>query len=319
MDRPIDDLLDAVKRGETRALARLITLVESGSREALPAVREFYSRAGRARVIGVTGPSGVGKSCLTDCLIAACRREGQSVAVLAVDPSSPYTGGAILGDRVRMQRHATDPRVFIRSMASGDRLGGLAAATCDAVTILDAAGWDIVLIETVGIGQVEVEVSSTAQTCVLVLAPNTGDDMQRMKSGVMEVADIFVVNKGDMTGADMVLDDLQRTLGTGNVKTWQRRIVKCSALRAEGIDELVAALSDHFKYLQEHELLKRILEKRVRRHVMSVVHSRVSTVLDDRVESGRILDEWVERVLNGEMDPLTAGQELAQRFVAGQL
>jgi len=279
-------------------------------------MRQLYPLTGRARVVGVTGPTGVGKSCLVDCLIGAYRRAGKSVAVIAVDPSSPFSGGAILGDRIRMQDCAVDPGVFIRSMASRLHAGGLAAATADAVTILDAAGWSVILLETVGIGQVEVEVSTTAQTCMLVLTPNTGDEMQRMKAGIMEIADIFVVNKADMPGADLVQRDLQQLLDSMSPQEKHREVVRCSATRSEGIDELLRALSEHDQYLREHDLLKQSVARRVRSQVLSVAQSKLKAMLASAVESSQTLDRYVERVLKGETDPITAGEELAQHLSA---
>jgi LAO/AO transport system kinase len=213
-----------------------------------------------------------------------------------------------------MQDRAVDPAVFIRSMASRRHLGGLAAATSDAVTILDAAGWDVILLETVGIGQVEVEVSTTAQTCLLVLTPNTGDEMQRMKAGIMEIADIFVVNKADMSGADLVQRDLQHLLGSMSPREKQREVVTCSATRSEGIDELLRAISEHHQYLREHDLLKQSVAKRVRSQVLSVAQSKIKEMLASALESSATLDHYVERVLRGKTDPVTAGEELARRL-----
>src|SRR5690606_30307578 len=195
-------LVDRVTAGDPRAAARAISIVEGGGPPAVQLVAQLHAHTGRASLVGVTGPPGAGKSTLVGQLVTAYRRTGASVAVLAVDPSSPFSGGAILGDRVRMQSHAEDPRVFIRSMATRGQLGGLAAATADAIDVLDAAGFDIILVETVGVGQDEVDISRTTDVCVLVLVPGTGDDVQAMKAGVMEIADVFVVNKADQAGAD---------------------------------------------------------------------------------------------------------------------
>jgi len=315
MGKKVDELLDAIQQKNVRLTAQLITLAEDGSSNILPTMRELYRHVGNAMIIGLTGPTGVGKSCLVDRLISAYRRAGKSVAVIAVDPSSAQTGGAILGDRIRMQEHAGDPEVFIRSMASRHHMGGLAAATGDALTILDAAGWDVVLVETVGIGQTEIEVAKAVHTCVLVLAPNTGDDMQRMKCGIMEVADIFVVNKTDMGGADLVINDLQRTVRPAGSEENQRSVVACSALRAEGIEELVAAIGEHHQYLCEHDLLRQVLQRRITNQILSIAQSRIGTMLAPVLGSSSTLEQYVKQVLKGDTDPVSAGEEIAQRLL----
>jgi LAO/AO transport system kinase len=318
MGKKVDELLDAIQQKNVRLTAKLITLAEDGSSNILPTMRELYRHVGNAMIIGLTGPTGVGKSCLVDRLISAYRRAGKFVAVIAVDPSSAQTGGAILGDRIRMQEHAGDPAVFIRSMASRHHVGGLAAATGDALTILDAAGWDVILVETVGIGQTEIEVARTVQTCVLVLAPNTGDDMQRMKCGIMEVADIFVVNKADMGGADLVTGDLQRSLGSPASEWNRKKVVACSALRSEGIEDLVAAVGEHHEHLREHGLLGQMLERRIADQILSIAQSRIGTMLAPVLGSSSTLEHYVERVLKGEADPVSAGEEIAQLVLAGR-
>ena len=318
MGKEAHELLEAIQQKDVRSVARFITLAENGSPAILPILRTLYPRVGKAMIVGVTGPTGVGKSCLVDRLISAYRRAGKSVAVIAVDPSSALTGGAILGDRIRMQEHANDPGVFIRSMASRQHTGGLTAATGDTVTILDATGWDVVLVETVGVGQTEIEVAKTVQTCVLVLAPNTGDDMQRMKCGIMEVADIFVVNKTDMAGTDMVINDLQHTLGSPASERKHKSVVACSALRAEGIDELVSAIRDHHLYLCEHDLLGQVLQRRIADQILSIAQSRIGTMLAPVLGSSSTLEQYVTQVLKGDTDPVSAGEEIAQRLLAGR-
>jgi len=316
MGKRVAELVEAVQRKDVRSIAQLISLAENGSPIILPTMRALYREVGKAMTVGLTGPTGVGKSCLVDRLISAYRHAGKSVAVIAVDPSSAQTGGAILGDRIRMQKHAGDPGVFIRSMASRQHIGGLASATGDALTILDAAGWDVILVETVGIGQTETEVARTVQTCVLVLAPNTGDDMQRLKCGIMEVADIFVVNKTDMDGADLVIDDLKRTLGSPASDRRQKSVLACSALRSEGIDELVAAIREHHQYLCERDLLGQVLERRITNQILSIAQSRIGTMVAPVLRSSSTLEEYVKRVLEGNTDPVSAGEEIAQRLLS---
>src|SRR6478672_13466539 len=244
--RPVDvpALVESARAGSPRAVARLISLVE----DAHPALREVMAalapHSGRAHVIGITGSPGVGKSTSTNALVGAFRERGNRIGVLAVDPSSPFSGGALLGDRVRMQDHATDDGVFIRSMASRGQLGGLSAAVPQALRVLDVAGCDVILVETVGVGQAEVEIASLADTTLLVLAPGMGDGIQAAKAGIIEIADVFVVNKADRDGADQVARDLRYMQSLGgrhsDAGAWRPPIVKTSASRNEGIDDVVA-------------------------------------------------------------------------------
>ena len=243
----VTGLVERAGRRDPRSVARLISLVEDAS----PALREVTAAlaplTGKARVIGLTGSPGVGKSTTTAMLVAAYRERGARVGVLAVDPSSPFSGGALLGDRVRMQDHATDPDVFIRSMASRGHLGGLAAATPQAIRVLDAAGCDVVLVETVGVGQAEVEIASLADTTVVMLAPGMGDAIQAAKAGILEIADVFVVNKADRDGADQTVRDLRymQSLGERTPDSWRPPIIKTVAAKAQGGDEVIAALDEH--------------------------------------------------------------------------
>jgi LAO/AO transport system kinase len=229
-------MTESVRAGEIRAISRLITRLENRDPDGLAALRLLGTAPGRAAVIGVTGYPGAGKSTLIDRLIAAYRRLGKKVGVLAVDISSPVTGGAVLGDRVRMQDHANDPMVYVRSMASRGHRGGLAQATCEAVTVLEAAGYDVILIETIGVGQSEIEIVDVAQTVVAVVAPGLGDEIQAMKAGLLEVADIVVLNKSDLTGSDSTLKDLRE---------WCRVVISAMALKGEGVPELIEAIAAH--------------------------------------------------------------------------
>lgn len=232
----IETIAESVRGGEIRAISRLITRLENREVEGLATLRLLGAAPGRAAVIGVTGYPGAGKSTVIDRLIAAYRRLGKKVGVLAVDISSPVTGGAVLGDRVRMQDHASDPMVYIRSMASRGHRGGLAQATRDAVTVLEAAGYDVVLIETIGVGQGEIEIVDVAQTVVAVVAPGLGDEIQAMKAGLLEVADIVLLNKSDLAGSDATLKDLRE---------WCRLVIPAMALKGEGIPELIQAIAAH--------------------------------------------------------------------------
>jgi len=305
-------LVEQARGGSPRAVARLISLVEDAS----PALREVMAllapHAGKARVVGLTGSPGVGKSTSTSALVAAYRRRGMRVGVLAVDPSSPFSGGALLGDRVRMQDHATDDGVFIRSMASRGHLGGLSWATPQALRVLSAAGCDVVLVETVGVGQAEVEVASLADTTLVLLAPGMGDGIQAAKAGILEVADLFVVNKADREGADTVVRDLRHMLSLGDRRTddgWRVPIVKTVAAKGEGADEVVEAIERHGAWLAGSGRL----EERRRGRAADEVEAIALTVLRERMgdlRGGETLDRLAARVVAGELDPYRAADEL---------
>jgi len=308
----VPDLVARAERGEARAVARLISLVEDAS----PALREVMvllaPRAGHARVIGLTGSPGVGKSTSSNALVAAYRRLGMRVGVLAVDPSSPFSGGALLGDRVRMQDHATDDGVFIRSMASRGHLGGLSWAAPQALRVLSAAGCDVVLIETVGVGQAEVEIASLADTTLVLLAPGMGDGIQAAKAGILEVADVFVVNKADREGADTVVRDLRYMLSLGDRRTddgWRVPIVKTVAAKGEGADEVVEAIERHGQWLAGNGLL----EVRRRKRAADEVEAIALTVLRERMgdlRGGDGLDRAAAAVVAGDLDAYTAADDL---------
>jgi LAO/AO transport system kinase len=310
-------LVDRATDGNARALARLISLVEDGS----PALREVMaalaSHAGNARVIGVTGSPGVGKSTTTSALVTAYRGRGQRVAVLAVDPSSPFSGGALLGDRVRMQDHACDDQVYIRSMASRGHLGGLAGATPQALRVLDAAGADVIIVETVGVGQAEVEVAGQADTTLVLVAPGMGDAIQAAKAGILEIADIFVVNKADRDGAQETTRDLRHMLslaprrGPGD---WRPPVVKTVASRAEGIEEVMTALDEHAEWLRRTGELQRRRRARAADEVAAIAMGTLERRLGD--VHGAALDDLAGRVLTGEVDPYTAADELVNRLTS---
>jgi LAO/AO transport system kinase len=249
----IDGLVERALAGDPRSVGRLITLVEDGAPQLRALMAALAPRSGRAHIVGLTGSPGVGKSTTTSALVTQLRAAGHRVGVLAVDPSSPFSGGALLGDRIRMQEHATDPEVFIRSMASRGHLGGLASATPQAVRVLDAAGCDPVLVETVGVGQSEVEVAGEADTTIVLLAPGMGDGIQAAKAGILEVGDIFVVNKADRDGADSTARELRHMISLGpsaQTGVWKPPVLKVIATRGEGLPELVAAIDGHRQWLE---------------------------------------------------------------------
>jgi LAO/AO transport system kinase len=319
----VPELVEQAAAGNARAVGRLISLVEDAS-PALRQVMELLApRAGHARVVGLTGSPGVGKSTSTSALVSAYRRRGMRVGVLAVDPSSPFSGGALLGDRVRMQDHATDSGVFIRSMASRGHLGGLSWATPQALRVLSAAGCDVVLIETVGVGQAEVEVASLADTTLVLLAPGMGDGIQAAKAGILEVADLFVVNKADRDGADQVVRDLRymQSLGTQSPSQakvegkWVAPIVKTVAARGEGADDVVDRIEQHGAWLASTGML----EARRRQRAADEVEAIALTVLRARMgdlRGGDKLDELAGRVVAGEVDPYAAADELVAGVTA---
>ena len=312
-DVDVDDLVSRARDGSARAVARLISLVENDS----PVLREVAAAlapdGGHAQVVGLTGSPGVGKSTSTSALVTSLRAAGKRVGVLAVDPSSPFSGGALLGDRVRMQDHATDDGVFIRSMASRGQLGGLSAAVPQALRVLDAAKCDIVLIETVGVGQAEVEIASLADTTLLVVAPGFGDGIQAAKAGIIEIADIFVVNKADRDGADQVVRDLRYMQSLGGRHSsegaWRPPIVKTVAARAEGVDDVIAAVDKHRGWLESHGELTRRRRARAAAEIEAIALGTVRRRFAS-VHGSTPLDEAAARVVDGRTDPYTAAAEL---------
>ncbi|WP_443083898.1 methylmalonyl Co-A mutase-associated GTPase MeaB [Verrucosispora sp. WMMA2121] len=304
-------LVERARDGDPRAVARLITLVESGDGTVPAIAAALAPYTGRAQVVGLTGSPGVGKSTTTNELVRALRAHGHRVGVLAIDPSSPFTGGAILGDRVRMQDHATDPGVYIRSMSSRGHLGGLSAATPQAVRVLEGAGCDVVLVETVGVGQAEVEVASLADTTLVLLAPGMGDAIQAVKAGILEIADVFVVNKADRDGADATVRDIQGmiALGERGPGQWRPQVVRTIAARGEGIDDVAAAIDKHRAWLVEHDELRRRREARAAAEVeaiaLGVLRSRIGSLRD-----GTQLPALAAEVAAGATDPYAAAEAL---------
>jgi len=306
-----EETIERALAGDARALARLVSLVENGAPELRPVMKALAPLTGGARVIGLTGAPGVGKSTMTTALVSAYRERDLRVGVLAVDPTSPFTGGALLGDRVRMQDHATDPGVFIRSMASRGHLGGLAAATPQALRVLDAAGFGAVLVETVGVGQAEVEVASLADTTLVLVAPGTGDAIQAAKAGILEVGDIFVVNKCDNPGAQETVRNLRTMIAMAERSggDWKPPIVMTTATAGEGIADLTAALDAHWSWLDSSGERDRRRRARAREEVAAIVVAALRQRMGGLPGDSR-LDELAARVAAGELDPYSAADEL---------
>jgi LAO/AO transport system kinase len=309
----IDELVDRARDGQQRAIARLISLVEDAHPQLREVAKALTPYTGHAQIVGLTGPPGVGKSTSTSVLLSALRKEGKRVGVLAIDPSSPFSGGALLGDRIRMTEHATDSGVFIRSMATRGHLGGLAWATPQAVRVLDAAGFDVVLIETVGVGQSEVDVVKLADTTVVLLAPGMGDGIQAAKAGVLEIADVFVVNKADRHGADTTVHDLKQMISFGRKeirgKSWRQPIVRTVASRGEGVVDVVRALDEHRAWLDENGELARRRVKRAVSEVEAIALHRLRSELG-HLRGGEELTALAQRVVDRDLDPYSAADTL---------
>lgn len=297
-----ESLADRVNAGDARALARVLSMVEDGDERARSVLKDLNSSAGAARIIGLTGSPGAGKSTVTSALIRAFRGRGLKTAVLAVDPTSPFSGGALLGDRVRMQDHATDPGVFIRSMGSRGQLGGLAAATPQAIRVLGAAGYEVILVETVGVGQAEVEIASAADTTVVLVVPGMGDSVQAAKAGVLEAADVLVVNKADRPDTQATVRDLRGMVALAT-SAWKPPIVTTVATSGEGIDELVRQLDRHWAWLADSGERDRRRLARAREEVTALAFGAVRSRL-------RVPDELALRVADGSCAPHEAAEQL---------
>jgi LAO/AO transport system kinase len=311
----VEPLVEGVLKGDKRAIARAITLAEDGAAEAQSIASQIFSHAGKAKIIGVTGPSGAGKSTLVEKVVNELRREGKTVGVVAVDPTSPFSGGAFLGDRIRMQSLSTDDGVFIRSMATRNNPGGLARATRDAVRILDASGKDVVIVETVGAGQSEVAIIKVAQTIVVVLAPGLGDEIQAIKAGMMEIGDVFVVNKADRENANQAAMNIQALLSLSEVDdSWKPPIVKTVALTGEGISELLKEIDRHQIHISKGEAnLRR--RRLVEAELMEALKQKIANHVITELRNDGSFDSAFEAILSRQKDPSTVAEEFLQSFL----
>lgn len=309
----MDPLAARVLGRDVRAIARLISRLENRSEGVDGTLARLFPHTGRAYTLGVTGPPGAGKSTLVDGLIRQARTRDLSVAVLAVDPSSPFSGGAILGDRIRL---GYDPQVYIRSMSARDQLGGLAAATRNAVHVLDAAGYDLILVETVGVGQSELAIAGLADTVLLVLMPGTGDAVQLMKAGVLEVADIYVLNKADLEGAAQALRALREMLHDGRRDGWSPPIVEARAHQGLGLDALWQRIDDHRAYLDASSMLQRRRQARLRAELVEAIETRLRTDVLRRIVASPRFDELQDEVAARRCDPSSAARQAITGFLA---
>jgi LAO/AO transport system kinase len=311
-------LAERILKGDVRAASRLMRAVDDADPAAIPELKALFPHTGQAQVIGLTGSPGTGKSTLADRLIGHFRQRGKTVGVVAVDPTSPFSGGAILGDRIRMQAHATDPGVFIRSLATRGSLGGLSRATSDVVRVLEAMKKDVVLVETVGVGQDEVEVARLARTTVVVLAPGMGDEIQAIKAGILEVADVFAVNKADREGADRTIKELMGMLDLKNDQggAWRPPVIKTVALSQEGIEDLAEAIERHQAFLKESGQLEERERARAKVELLARLKARLLEGALSSLDELGGLDEIAGRIARREEDPYELGEALAARLRA---
>jgi GTPase len=306
MPEPDPPLAERILAGDKRALARAISLVENDDPRGWELVREIYPHTGRATVVGFTGPPGVGKSTLLGALTKLERERGRTVAVLSIDPSSPFTRGALLGDRIRLSDHFLDPGVFIRSMATRGALGGLSEAALQAALLMDAAGRDVVLLETVGVGQAEVDIIDHADTVVLVLMPGSGDSIQALKAGVMEIPDVIVVNKADHPLTDTMVREIKGVLALGPRAGWEVPIVRTEATRGSGIDELADKLDEHRAYIEAEGSLLERRRRNLMNEVLAIAAARMRRELEAAVRDDPEVRELLDRVVSRELDPASA-------------
>ncbi len=312
----VSELVDGVLSGKRRYLARLITLIENEDNQAQEALVQLYRHTGKAHIIGVTGPPGSGKSSLVTKLTAEFRKRAKTIGIICVDPSSPFTGGALLGDRIRMQEHSLDDDVYVRSMGTRGHLGGLSRATSDAVRAVDASGKDIIFVETVGTGQSEVEVIEIAHTVIVIDVPGSGDDIQAIKAGIMEIADIFVVNKSDYPGADKKVAEINTMLDTDpRERPWRPPVLLTNSRTGDGVTELADKLLEHFKYLKDSSLLEQKGLQHSREELQSIMKYKLTQELSSKLQGKPAYEKAIRMIAQRKKDPYTVAEQLIAEFL----
>ncbi|MGA2768105.1 MAG: methylmalonyl Co-A mutase-associated GTPase MeaB [Candidatus Bathyarchaeia archaeon] len=312
-----EEIVNGVLKGDRRSIAKAITIIENGMPEAQELISQIFPHTGKAHVVGLTGAGGAGKSTLIEKIVREYRRKGKTVGIIAVDPTSPFTGGAFLGDRIRMQELSTDEGVYIRSMATRNYAGGISKATKDAAKILDAAGKDVVIVETTGAGQSEVEIVKVAQTIVVMHAPGMGDEIQAIKAGIMEIADIFVVNKADRENANKTTMDIQAMLQLSNKKGgWKPPVLKTVALTGEGVPELIEKLEEHRCFLEGDIVCREnLLKTKAEDELLEAIKERISRTLIDELKREGKFDELLHEILEKKIDPTSAAEKLVKKAI----
>ncbi|MFZ5651017.1 MAG: methylmalonyl Co-A mutase-associated GTPase MeaB [Bacillota bacterium] len=312
----INDLLESFNKGNIRALARIISKIENEDPAKDEILKSIYPKTGRAHVLGITGSPGAGKSSLVDRITAFLRKKGDSVGIIAVDPTSPFTGGALLGDRIRMQDHAVDKGVYIRSMGTRGSLGGLARSTKEVVKALDAYGYSWVIVETVGVGQAELDIMHVADTTMVVMTPGAGDSIQTIKAGIMEIADIFVVNKSDLPGADKVVSEISQMLDLqSGILEWRPPVIKVSTLDDRGMKDLMESVEKHINYLKDAGIMQSGRDERARRETLEIVDYRWQKIVSQQVNYRGKVQDILDRVSAGKTDPFTAAGEILSYII----